>query len=129
MNYESRLALLQSYLDNLEFKSALNHNFVFSLSTIRLAKQVWNNIYSYEIDKGKKIKVPIACPSSNEDSFMFSWHSPPHYLECEIFDKNNLEYYYMNFETEEDWLEECSDYKHISIPLSYMLELFLDEDL
>ena len=91
---------LRSYLEQLCEDA---HETGSAVDVIEAAEKVWDNLKAIYAD----LAVPDACPG-NENNFMYAWNKGEHYLECEIFDTGEVEFFYKQRSTQEIWGEDAT---------------------
>lgn len=58
--------------------------------------EVWQHFNGYFLlQKAQVLEVPDACIGDGK-GFMFTWEKDEHYLECEIFEDQSIEFFYKN---------------------------------
>jgi hypothetical protein len=104
---QERNQKLQLYLDSLRFEAKSTSESEFSIATLDSAWQIWIKLKNYFLSKGLCLEVPDACPGY-KDNFMYTWSKAQHYLECEIFGTQEVEFFYRNRNNGEVWGEDTT---------------------
>lgn len=103
-----------------------------SENIILKAYSVWSNLRdTFFYKKPKQIlEVPDCCPntgSQGEFHIMFTWTKDEHYLECEIFNNGDIEFFYRNrIMPSEGWGEDYTIGQTFSEDLIDKLSLFVE---
>jgi hypothetical protein len=90
---QQRHQKLMDYIHSLRSEVNASCEPEFTLSVLKKAEQVWEELRSVFSSEKKCLEVPDACPGYN-DNFMYTWSKGEHYLECEIFGSGELEFFY-----------------------------------
>ncbi|WP_414528758.1 hypothetical protein [Nodularia chucula] len=90
---QQRHQKLLDYIQSLHSEAIAGEETEFTLSVLKKAEQVWDNLRSVFSSQNKCLEVPDACPGYN-DNFMYTWSKGEHYLECEIFGSGEVEFFY-----------------------------------
>jgi hypothetical protein len=76
-------------------------------------------------DDKYSLKVPHACPGSS-NNIMYIWEIGDHYLECEIFDSGEIEFFYRNSTTRETWGEDIVFDQILSVDILQKVKIFVE---
>ena len=114
---------LLNYIDSLRPEAIANHGSEFSLSVLKNACQVWENLRELFSSKHLYLEVPDACPGYR-DNFMYNWSKGEHYLECEIFGGGEVEFFYRNDKNNEIWGEDITVDQGFSTTILNKVALF-----
>jgi hypothetical protein len=98
---------LQYYLESLKSEAVESFESQFTLTVLDYSWQTWKILSDYFATKSLCLEVPDACPGQNND-FVYTWSRAEHYLECEIFDTGEVEFFYRNRNSAEVWGEETT---------------------
>lgn len=104
--YNERQQILLQYLNALSIETQ-DEKCEFTQVVIEMAGQIWEKLQTYFYAKGRSLDIPDACPGSH-DNFMFTWSKREHYFECEIFDSGEVEFFYRNRQTGQNWGEDTT---------------------
>lgn len=92
--YQQRCQKLRAYIDSLKSEMKNMKESELSEKAIDLAWSVWKKLKKILSQKGFSLEVPNACPGLNAN-FMYVWEKNEHYLECEIFENGEIEFFYV----------------------------------
>lgn len=98
--YLERSQRLQAYLDSLHVNSISQERD----DLLEYVWQIWVTLRDIFNKRGLCLEVPDACPGENE--FIYVWSKGEHYLECEVFIDESVEFFYKNCSTLEIWGED-----------------------
>lgn len=110
--YNGRQQILLQYLHDLSLETQ-DDECEFTHVVIEMAGQVWEKLRTYFHAKGRFLEIPDACPGNN-DNFMFTWSRKEYYFECEIFGSGEVEFFYRNRQTGQNWGEDTNLEKLVS---------------
>lgn len=110
--YNRRQQNLLKYLNDLSLETQ-SEECEFTYVVIEMAGQVWKKLRAYFYTKERFLEIPDACPGNN-DNFMFTWSRKEHYFECEIFGSGEVEFFYRNRQTGQNWGEDTTLEKLVS---------------
>lgn len=121
----SRREQMSAYLNSLmkEAKSINGNKFVIwsasGFLTLLISKLAKRNLV---------LEIPDCCPNSNQEEFhiMFTWNKDEHYLECEVFNNEEVEFYYRNRVTKQDWGEDTTLTQPLCEEVIEKLSLFVE---
>lgn len=103
-----RCQRLRLYLDSLKNEVREEKDAKFTERVLNLSWSVWEALKTvFEKTKELCLEVPDACPGS-KDNFVYTWSKSEHYLECEIFGTGEVEFFYRNRNSGEDWGEDTT---------------------
>ena len=81
-------------------------------------------LFSLLLNVPAPIPDPDVCPG--ERNVMFTWDLGPHHLECEILPEGEVEWFYLNHETDETWDCEATVENAITEGVIEKLQIFKD---
>jgi hypothetical protein len=70
----------------------------------KLCEQVWFGLVATH---DRPFPLPAICPG-DANNLMYTWNHGEHYLECEIFEQGEIEFFYRNRHTGETWGEDLT---------------------
>jgi hypothetical protein len=118
---------IKSYLELLKREVNENQNTGFTEQVLDLSYIVWQKLKNlFEETKGLTLEVPSACPGA-KNNFMYTWTKTEHYLECEIFGSGEIEFFYRNRKTGEDWGKDTTLEEGFSKDVLHYLTLFAED--
>ena len=104
----NRRERMNEYLDSLK-EEAIRIN--GDESVIWLAKDFLTLLINKLAHQNKVLEVPDCCPNNGSQGdfhIMLTWDKDEHYLECEYFNSEEIEFFYRNRLTNEVWSWEYS---------------------
>lgn len=116
--YLERSQRLQAYLDSLYVDSSGQERDDF----LKYVWQIWSTLRDIFDNRGLCLEVPDSCPGENE--FIYVWSKGEHYLECEVFVDESVEFFYKNRLTSEIWGEDTKLEDGFSIETLEKLSIF-----
>lgn len=120
---------IKSYIDLLKNEVKNDIAAGFTEQVLDLSYSVWENLKKiFKETKGLALEVPSACPGS-KDNFMYTWSKAQHYLECEIFGSGEIEFFYRNRTTGENWGKDTTLEQGFSIDILRYLTMFTEDIL
>jgi hypothetical protein len=91
---------------------------------INLAKAVWGRLRAYTAHYcQKQLSTPSSSPG-DDSCLMFVWSKGEHYLECEIFESGEVEFFYRNRRTRATWGEDMAACHQISKQIMEKVAIF-----
>jgi hypothetical protein len=88
-----------------------------------LSLEIWRELSHTLQRNGCFLPIPQVCPGSS-NNLMYTWSLDRHYLECEIFDSGEVEFFYRNRSTGETWGEDILSGQHLSREILQKANLF-----
>jgi hypothetical protein len=74
----------------------------------QLSIMVWDRLQQVFLNGDHRcLQIPSVCPG-NVSNLMYTWNKDDHYLECEIFEEGEIEFFYRNRNTGETWGEDVT---------------------
>jgi len=125
---QKRCQKLRSYMDSLKSKMKDMKQPEFSEKAIDLSWSVWEKLKKLLSQKGLSLEVPNASPGLS-NNFMYVWKKNDHYLECEIFENGEIEFFYINNmdrKDEELWTEDTTFEQNFSDDILDKVSLFTE---
>jgi hypothetical protein len=98
---------LQHYLQQLRREATSKNQSEFTASVIDLSESVWADLRSHFQNQQVCLEVPDACPG-HHNNLMYTWSKGDHYLECELFGTGEIEFFYRNRSTGDNWAEDTT---------------------
>lgn len=98
---------IKYYLDSLRSEAQSTNEAEFTVAVVNYSWQVWQALSDYFLGRGWCLEVPDACPG-HSNNFMYTWSRAEHYLECEIFGSDAVEFFYRNRKSGEVWGEDTT---------------------
>jgi hypothetical protein len=80
-------------------------------SVINISIEFWKKLKDHFKSRNVCLNVPDACLGYNHN-LMFVWSNQEHYLECEIFSNQQIEFFYRNRNTNAVWGEDIEFNNH-----------------
>jgi hypothetical protein len=114
---------LKAYLDSLYDEARAAKESEFSEGVLDIAWLVWMRLRNHFMENKLCLEVPDACPGQ-KDNFMYTWSKEEHYLECEIFGNGEIEFFYRNRKTGQNWGEDTTLDQVFSLAVFEKAELF-----
>jgi hypothetical protein len=104
----SKRCSIKSYIALLRKEAKNDKAAGFTEQVLDLSSVVWQRLKQvFEETQGLSLEVPDACPGA-KDNFIYTWSKAEHYLECEIFGSGEIEFFYRNRTTGENWGKETT---------------------
>lgn len=122
----NRRKRMNSYLNSLKDEAKRING---DESVIWLAEDLITLLIHKLAQGNKVLEIPDCCPSeSNEGDFhiILTWDKDEHYLECEIFNNGDIEFFYRNRFTKQDWGEDTTLTQPLSEEVIEKLSLFVE---
>jgi hypothetical protein len=118
---------IKSYIELLKREVKENQNTGFTEQVLDLSYVIWQKLKNlFEETKDLTLETPTACPGS-KDNFMYTWTKMEHYLECEIFGSGEIEFFYRNRKTGENWGKDTTLEEGFSKDILHYLTLFAQD--
>jgi hypothetical protein len=99
--YERRNLALCGYLSDLVAIQAITPKLE------QLSLMVWDRLQQAVLSGDRCLQIPSICPG-HASNLMYTWNRDEHYLECEIFEQGEIEFFYRNRNTGETWGEDMT---------------------